>query len=108
MPSVSTVTVTAMPGPTWTPPPAAPSIPQAADQDARYLAALQRAGVTVTNRDSAIAAGHLYCTALRQGRTRDELKQSTLRSNPGMTGVAAADSVEAAITAYCPEQRRGE
>jgi Protein of unknown function (DUF732) len=90
-------------------PTTAESAPPAAadnDADAVYLTVLQRSGITITNRDNAIVAGHTVCTLLSQGHSVEDIAAMTMRSNPTFTLTAAEGAAVAAVVAYCPDRLR--
>jgi hypothetical protein len=100
-----TVTTTASPSPTSTPQPM--HVPTAAD-DNQYIAAVQRGGMTIINRDAAITAGHAICVALAQGHSQDEIASGIVKTNPTFNSAGAYATIAAAVNVYCPEQRRGD
>lgn len=75
--------------------------PEADDQ---YLAALQRGGMTVINRNAAIAAGHSTGRALTQGRSDAEIAASMMQNNSSFDKAGATATIAAAVAAYCPGQ----
>ena len=70
--------------------------------DAGFLAALQRDGITYPNPAQAIGAAHAVCTCLDNGESGLELVHDVKTHNPGFTMDAAAQFALIAAKYYCP------
>jgi serine/threonine-protein kinase len=62
-------------------------------------------GVSVTDPARATASGREVCAGLQHGESPADAAAVT-SNNTGMTPAQAAAGVNAAITAYCPQNRR--
>ncbi len=72
--------------------------------DAAFLAALTKAGITYQSPDRAVAAGKKVCDLASGGKTQLEILRDIRDLNPGFTLDGAAKFTEAAANAYCPDQ----
>ena len=71
--------------------------------DDAFISALQQKGVTVADRDAAIAAGHSVCVTFNQGGTRAAVVKNLLAE-----GFAAQDAgrvMAVSVSVYCPKYR---
>lgn len=93
----------------WTLPPVPPAehlvppVPSGPSADAKYLAQVQQAGVTITDVQWAISSGHLVCKDMARGSNSESEAASVMRDIPGMPHFQALMIVFAAISSYCPE-----
>jgi hypothetical protein len=71
--------------------------------DDAFISALQQKGVTVADRDAAIAAGHSVCLAFGQGGTRTAVVKSLLAE--GFSPQEAGRMMAASVSVYCPKYR---
>jgi serine/threonine-protein kinase len=63
-------------------------------------------GVTVADPATAAATGRNVCTNLQNGLSPNDSAAATVDNNPGITPAQAHASVNAAITAFCPQYRQ--
>ena len=91
-PAPSTVTVQAAP-----PPPAAESV------DDQFIAALNRAQITVDNRSNVITAAHRVCMLFGRGYSRADIVAAVKANADSATDLGAADYVAEATAFYCPQ-----
>jgi uncharacterized protein DUF732 len=70
--------------------------------DANFLAALDNAGITYTNRSDAIAVGNRACPLMDQGHPASDVIKSVSESNPGFTMDSATKFTAIATNTYCP------
>ncbi|MCV7101544.1 DUF732 domain-containing protein [Mycobacterium palustre] len=83
---------------------AAPAVIARADvTDDAFVVALERSGMTVTNRDAAIAAGHMVCVAFDQGSTPSAVVTSLM--GQGFSPHDAGSIMGISVAAYCPKYR---
>ncbi|WP_374023927.1 DUF732 domain-containing protein [Mycobacterium sp. HNNTM2301] len=100
-PQPPTVTVTATP---HAPPPPAPA--PAPDPDTVFRNFVRGIpGVTVINWEVAEAGAHRVCGYLRAGHSHDDATQQVLANDPTFTAWQASATVNASVTAYCPDQQ---
>jgi hypothetical protein len=71
--------------------------------DDAFITALQQKGVTVADRDAAIAAGHSVCVAFAQGGTRATVVKSLLAD--GFSAQDAGRMMAVSVSVYCPKYR---
>ena len=71
--------------------------------DDALIAALQRNGVTVADRDAAIAAGRSVCVTFDQGGTRAAVVKSLLAD--GFSAQDAGRMMAVSVSVYCPKYR---
>jgi hypothetical protein len=77
--------------------------PASADEtDDAYIAALQRHGIPIKNRDATIAMGHTVCVALDQGESTTSI-MATLSNAADISFNDAGFVLGASVAAYCPE-----
>ena len=80
--------------------------PAAADQtDDAYIASLQKYGIVVTDRDQAIATGHMVCAGLDKGQSRANLVLSIIKGAT-LSTKSAGYIISASVASYCPQYRR--
>jgi len=78
----------------------------AADQtDDAYIASLQKYGIAVTNRDQAIATGHMVCSGLDKGQSRANLVLSIIKDTT-LSARSAGYIITASVASYCPQYGR--
>jgi len=81
--------------------------PASADQnDDGFVAALQKGGITVPDRNTAITMGHNVCGELAKGKPRTAVVMSLVES----TDLSSRDSgyfVGVSVAAYCPQFKPG-
>jgi hypothetical protein len=94
--TLATLLAVALAGPLGAPAPIARADPI----DDRFLAALQAQGITYQSPEAAIAAGHLVCTELDHGETKNQVAQDVL-NNSDLDPFHAGYFVGASIGAYC-------
>ena len=70
--------------------------------DAGFLSALQRAGITYSNPAQAIGAGRAVCSFLEQGESGLSLVQEVKARNPGFDMDAASHFAVISARYYCP------
>jgi hypothetical protein len=83
--------------------PTTSSSPPAVNVDDVFIAAIQRSGMTVTNRDAAIAAGHAVCLSLDKGATTSDIIGELMSG--GYSAKDAGSIMGISIAAYCPRYR---
>jgi Protein of unknown function (DUF732) len=71
--------------------------------DDAFISALQQKGVTVADRDAAIAAGHSVCVTFGQGGTRAAVVKNLLAE--GFSPQDAGRMMAASVSVYCPKYR---
>jgi Protein of unknown function (DUF732) len=71
--------------------------------DDAFISALQQKGLTVADRDAAIAAGHSVCATFNQGGTRAAVVKSLLAD--GFSPQDAGRMMAASVSVYCPKYR---
>jgi hypothetical protein len=71
--------------------------------DDAFISALQQKGVTVADRDAAIAAGHSVCVTFNQGGTRAAVLKNLLAD--GFSAQDAGRTMAVAVSVYCPKYR---
>jgi Protein of unknown function (DUF732) len=71
--------------------------------DDAFISTLQQKGVTVADRDAAIAAGHSVCVAFGQGGTRAAVVKSLLAD--GFSAQDAGRMMAVSVAVYCPKYR---
>jgi hypothetical protein len=79
---------------------AAPASADGADD--AFVAALQRSGLVVNNRDVAIAMGHSICRELSGGSTPTAVAIG-LMSNAGVPPKQTGHVMGIAVASYCPQ-----
>lgn len=80
--------------------------PAAADQaDDAYIALLQKNGIVVTDRDQAIATGHMVCAGLDKGQSRANLVLSIIKGTT-LSAKSAGYIISASVASYCPQYLR--
>ncbi len=79
--------------------------PASADQnDDGYLAALEKHGIVITNRDSAIATGRTVCDGLKKGQTGSNLVLSIIKGT-NLSARSAGYIISASVASYCPQYK---
>lgn len=73
-----------------------------AGNDQAFLVALQQAGLTYQDPDSAVAAGKKVCDLVGGGMTGVDIVKNLQQYNPGFAGDGAAKFTGIAAEAYCP------
>jgi len=81
---------------------APPSIASTADQDNKYVQALQDRGISFANPEAAIYNGKLVCDDIRLGMTVPQIVAAFRASNPALGGDADT-YVAISVHAYCPQ-----
>ncbi len=71
--------------------------------DARFLAALNQAGITYQDPAAAVGVGKRACQLMDEGSPQVEVIKSVSSSNPGFTVDGAAQFTMIAASAYCPQ-----
>ena len=71
--------------------------------DARFLAALNKAGITYQDPTVAIAVGKKACELMDRGNPEVDVIKSVSSSNSGFTVDGAAQFTMIAASAYCPQ-----
>ena len=71
--------------------------------DARFLAALNQAGITYQDPATAVGVGKRACQLMDEGSPQVEVIKSVSSSNPGFTVDGAAQFTMIAASAYCPQ-----
>lgn len=72
-------------------------------QDASFLSALDKAGITYQNGAVAVDVGHRACALMDEGSPQLEVIKSVSSSNPGFTVDGAAQFTMIAASVYCPQ-----
>ncbi|MEE6139820.1 DUF732 domain-containing protein [Mycobacterium sp. 050128] len=75
--------------------------------DAKFLAALNKAGITYQTPSVAIGVGKKECALMDEGMTEPEVIKNVAESNPSFKGESAAEFTTIAVDTYCP-QHEGE
>lgn len=91
--------------PAYTPaysPPSAAAPTTAVNPDDVFIATLQRLGLSIKNRNSAIAAGRAVCVAIDAGNSVPDLLSNLMTEN-GFTPQDAGHFLGTSIAAYCPQ-----
>ncbi|GBG36575.1 DUF732 domain-containing protein [Mycobacterium montefiorense] len=85
------------------------AVPAQADPspDAKFLAALTKAGITYQTPSVAISVGKRECALMDQGMPEGDVIRTVSESNPAFKGNAAVEFTTIAEDAYCP-QHEGE
>ncbi|MCV7413342.1 glycine cleavage system P protein [Mycobacterium florentinum] len=78
--------------------------PDAAPDDAGFLATVRGAGITYTDSGQAVAFGKSVCGLIRAGKPGPELVGDLQRKNPGLTTAHATLFIGIAAKYYCPQQ----
>jgi len=81
---------------------APPSITSTADQDNKYVQALNDRGISFANPEAAIYNGKLVCDDIRQGMTVPQIVAAFRASNPTLGGTADT-YVAISVHTYCPQ-----
>ena len=71
--------------------------------DARFIAALNQAGITYQDPAAAVGVGKRACQLMDEGDPQVEVIKSVSSSNPGFTLDGAAQFTMIAASAYCPQ-----
>lgn len=82
------------------------AVPAHADpsgDDAAFLAALNKAGITVPSPAQAITSAQAVCGLMRNGETGLQVLTDVRNQNPGLTLDGAALFTAIASNTYCPE-----
>jgi hypothetical protein len=84
------------------------AIPAHADPnvDARFVDALNKAGITFNDSKSAVNAGKAACGLMDQGKPELDVVQLVMQQNSGISTVSAAKFTAIAASAYCPQHLR--
>jgi hypothetical protein len=82
---------------------AAPAHGDPAGDDAAFLAALSKAGITVPDASRAITSAQAVCGLMRNGETGLQVLTDVRKQNPGLTLDGAALFTAIASNTYCPE-----
>lgn len=81
---------------------AAPASADASDD--AFIAEIQRSGIAVTDRGSAIAVGHNMCAGLDKGKTPTSLVLNVVRSS-NLSVHEAGYLLGASVSSYCPQHK---
>jgi hypothetical protein len=81
------------------------AIPAHADPnvDASFVDALNKAGITFNDSESAVNAGKTACGLMDQGKPELDVVQLVMQQNSGISTVSAAKFTAIAASAYCPQ-----
>jgi hypothetical protein len=81
------------------------AIPAHADPnvDASFVDALNKAGITFNDSNSAVNAGKTACGLMDQGKPELDVIQLVTQQNPGISTTSAAQFTAIAASAYCPQ-----
>ncbi|BBX73480.1 DUF732 domain-containing protein [Mycobacterium shinjukuense] len=82
---------------------AVPAHAEPEGDDAAFLAALNRAGITYADPAQAIASAQALCALCARGETGLQLVSDLRTYNPGLSMDAAAQFAAIASAAYCPQ-----
>jgi Protein of unknown function (DUF732) len=82
---------------------AIPAYGDPTSQDANFLAALDKAGISYGSPDQAIAAGNAVCQLLSEGKSAAEAAWQLVITNPGLTSDTATEFAGIAASVYCPQ-----
>jgi Protein of unknown function (DUF732) len=82
---------------------AAPAHAEPEGDDAAFLAALGRSGITYASPGQAIASAKAVCGLMGRGETGLQVVSDVRDQNPGMTMDAAAKFAAIASDTYCPQ-----
>lgn len=82
---------------------AAPAHAGSADDDAKFLTALDKAGIGYNSPARAIAVGNEVCRLLAAGQPDAEVTWQLVISNQGVSRDAATEFAAIAASVYCPE-----
>lgn len=88
--------------PVTTTAPATTTVSSTADQDSRYIAALNDKGIQFANPEAAVFNGKTVCQNIGQGMTVQEVIAQFRSSSPDFA-VHAEDFVAISVRAYCPQ-----
>lgn len=91
-----------MTAPVTTTAPATTTVSSTADQDSRYIAALNDKGIQFANPEGAVFNGKTVCQNIGQGMTVQEVVAQFRSSSPDFA-VHAEDFVAISVRAYCPQ-----
>ena len=80
---------------------------QADDADARFLAALNNAGITYHSGPDAVGIGRMACELMDQGHPELDVIKSMTEQNPGFTHDSATKFTQIAETIFCPQHIGG-
>jgi hypothetical protein len=85
------------------------AVPAQADPgpDAKFLAELNKAGITYQTPSVAIGVGKKECALMDEGESESEVIKTVEESNPAFKGEAATEFTTIAVSSYCP-QHEGE
>lgn len=85
--------------------PATTTVSSTADQDSRYIAALNDKGIQFANPEAAVFNGKTVCQNIGQGMTVQEVVAQFKSSSPDFA-VHAEDFVAISVRAYCPQYNK--
>jgi hypothetical protein len=71
--------------------------------DANFLAALDKAGISYDSPAQATAAGDAVCQLMAEGRSGTEVIWQLVMSNQGLSTGSAARFASVAASVYCPQ-----
>jgi hypothetical protein len=77
------------------------------DPDARFLDALNNAGITFHNGPDAINIGRRVCQLMDQGHPQPDVIKSMAQQNSGFTDDGATKFTQIAESVYCPQHTGG-
>ena len=75
--------------------------------DAKFLGALNKAGITYHDGPAAIAIGRRVCELMDQGHPQPDVIKSMTQQNSGFTDDAATKFTQIAESVYCPQHTGG-
>lgn len=91
--------------PVTTTAPATTTVSSTADQDSRYIAALNEKGIQFANPEAAVFNGKTVCQNIGQGMTVQEVVAQFRSSSPDFAA-HAEDFVAISVRAYCPQHSK--
>jgi len=75
--------------------------------DKDFLAELRQVGLTYQDPDNAVAAAHLVCQLVDDGKSAPEIITELRNRNPSFQGTSAAKFTALAAAHYCPQCMTG-
>jgi Protein of unknown function (DUF732) len=72
--------------------------------DGAFLSSLRQLGISFTDPNQAIGAGHAVCGLVARGESGLELLDDLRKANPALTMGGAAQFATLAAKSYCPRQ----
>jgi Protein of unknown function (DUF732) len=86
------------------------AVPAHADpdpNDAQFIDALNKAGITYHSPEEAINAGKQVCALMSRGQSGPAVVQQMTQANPGFAEAGAQQFAAIAATVYCPQYVHG-